>query len=151
MSKRAPCCCTVAAAGADAEWLSCRTVATAGAGVKVSPAVTSSHCSSMAAWYVCVLGLDGQSCIYSFPLQLSKESEFSFAISSTELRPTLVLVLCVCALCSPSLLLPLAISYGHQQQSMVGSPGEWSAHPCRRSGGQHYHRGCNTIQGMHAG
>jgi hypothetical protein len=30
-----------------------------------------------------------------------KESEFSFAISSAELRPTLVLVLCVRSLCLP--------------------------------------------------
>ena len=35
------------------------------------------------------------SCIYSFPLQLSKKSEFSFVISFAELGPTLVLVLCV--------------------------------------------------------
>ena len=47
--KRAP------SAGAGAERLTCRIVATAGVDVKVSPAVTSSHCSSMAA----VLGLDG--------------------------------------------------------------------------------------------
>ena len=57
--ERAPCCCTVAAAGADAERLPCRTVAIAGAGAKVSLAVTSSHCSSIIAWHVCVLGLDG--------------------------------------------------------------------------------------------
>ena len=37
---------------------------------------------------------------HSFPLQLSKENEFSFAISSAQLRPTLVIVLCVCALFS---------------------------------------------------
>ena len=37
------------------ERLSCRTVATAGAGAKVSPGVISSHCSSMTA----VIGLDG--------------------------------------------------------------------------------------------
>ena len=98
--RKAPYCCTVAAAGADVERLSCRTVAAAGAGAKVSLAVTSSHCSSMATWHVCVLELDGYSCIYSFPLQLSKESEFSFAIISAELRPRLVLVLCVCALFS---------------------------------------------------
>ena len=35
--------------------------------------------------------------------------DISFAISSAELWPTLVLVSCVYALCSPSLLLPLAI------------------------------------------
>ena len=45
--KRAPCYCTVAAAEAGAEWFTCRTVATAGAGVKVNPAVTSDHYSSM--------------------------------------------------------------------------------------------------------
>ena len=38
-----------ATAGAGAEWLSCHTVATAGASAEVSPAVTSSHCSSMSA------------------------------------------------------------------------------------------------------
>ena len=32
-----------------------------------------------------------------------KLSEFSFAIYSAKLQPTLVLVLFVCALCSPSL------------------------------------------------
>ena len=53
--KRAPCCCTIAAVGVDAERLTYRTVATAGAGAKVSPAITSSNCSSMFA----VLGLDG--------------------------------------------------------------------------------------------
>ena len=53
-AKKAPCCGTVATARAGVERLSCRTVATARAGVRVSPAVTSSHCSSMAA----VLGLD---------------------------------------------------------------------------------------------
>ena len=40
---------TVAAAGAGAERLTCRTVATVGAGARVSPAVSSSHYSSMAA------------------------------------------------------------------------------------------------------
>ena len=35
----------------------------------------------------------GRVCIYSFPLQLSKESEFSFAISSAELRLTQLRVL----------------------------------------------------------
>jgi len=34
-------------------------------------------------------------------LQLSKESEFSFAISSAELQPTLMLVLCVYSVLSP--------------------------------------------------
>ena len=34
---------------AGAEWLSYRTIATAGVGVKVNPAVTSSHYSNMAA------------------------------------------------------------------------------------------------------
>ena len=57
-AERALCYCTVAAAGAGVEKLPCRIVATAGAGAKVSPAVTSSHCSSMADWHVCVLGLD---------------------------------------------------------------------------------------------
>ena len=38
-------------AGAGAEWLSCRTVATAGTDAIVSPTVTSSHCSSMTAWH----------------------------------------------------------------------------------------------------
>ena len=47
--ERAPCCCIVAAAGAGAERPPQRTVATTGAGVKVSPAVTSSHCSDMVA------------------------------------------------------------------------------------------------------
>ena len=50
--KRAPCCCTVATVGAGIERLSCRTVATAGAGAKVSPVVTSSHCSSMVDLYI---------------------------------------------------------------------------------------------------
>ena len=58
-AERAPCCCTVAAVGAGAERLPCRTVATTGAGAKVSLAVIYSHCSSMTACYVCVLGLDG--------------------------------------------------------------------------------------------
>ena len=58
-AERTPCCCTVAVAGAGAEKLPCRTVATAGAGAKVSSAVTSSHCSSIAAWHICVLKLDG--------------------------------------------------------------------------------------------
>ena len=49
------CSCTVTATGAGTEWLTCRTVATAGADAKVSHAVTSSHCSSMTD----VLGLDG--------------------------------------------------------------------------------------------
>ena len=49
------CCVTVAAAGASVEGLTCRAVAMAGAGAKVSPAVLSSHCYSRAA----VLGLDG--------------------------------------------------------------------------------------------
>ena len=57
--RKAPCCCTVAVAGEDAERLPCRTVAIAGADAKVSPAVISSHCSSMAVGHVCVLGLDG--------------------------------------------------------------------------------------------
>ena len=48
-AEKASCCDTVAAVGADVERLSCRTVATAGAGAKVSSAVTSSHCSSIAA------------------------------------------------------------------------------------------------------
>ena len=46
---RAPCCCTVAAAGAGAKRLPCRTVATAGVGAKVSSTVVSSHRSSMTA------------------------------------------------------------------------------------------------------
>ena len=46
-------------AWANAERLSYRTVTTAMVGAKVSPVVTSSHCSSMAAWHVYVLGLDG--------------------------------------------------------------------------------------------
>ena len=54
-AEKAPCCGTVATAGAGAVRLSCRTVATAGAGAKVSPAVTSSHSSNIAD----VLGLDG--------------------------------------------------------------------------------------------
>ena len=54
-AEKAPCCGTVAAAGVGVERLTCRTVATAGVGTKVSSAVLSSHCSSMAA----VLGLDG--------------------------------------------------------------------------------------------
>ena len=41
--------CPVRAAEAGVEKLSCRTAITAGADVKVSLAVTSSHCSSMAA------------------------------------------------------------------------------------------------------
>ena len=53
--RKVPCCGTVTAAGADAERLTCRTVATAGTGAEVSPAMLSNHCSSMAA----VLGLDG--------------------------------------------------------------------------------------------
>ena len=48
-AERSPCCCIIAAAGADAARLPCRIIATAGADAKVSPAVTSSHCSSMAA------------------------------------------------------------------------------------------------------
>ena len=54
-AEKAPCCGTVAAAGAGAERLTCRTIVTAGAGANVSPVVTSSNCSSMTA----VLGLDG--------------------------------------------------------------------------------------------
>ena len=54
-AERAPCHCTVAAAGAGAERLSCRTIATAGADVKVSPAITSNNYSSKTA----ILGLDG--------------------------------------------------------------------------------------------
>ena len=46
-AERAPCRYTVAATGAGAERLPGRTVATAGADVKVSPAVTSSH------WCLC--------------------------------------------------------------------------------------------------
>ena len=53
--QKASYCGTVAAAGAGAERLTCRTVATEGAYVKISPAVTSSNYSSMAA----VLRLDG--------------------------------------------------------------------------------------------
>ena len=53
--EKAPCCGTVAAAGADAERLTCRTVATVGADARVSSAVISSHYSSMTA----VLELDG--------------------------------------------------------------------------------------------
>ena len=98
---------------------------------RVSPAITSSHCSSLGTWHVYVLGLYGESCICSFPLQLSKVSEFSFVISSAELRPTLVFVLCVRALCSPSLLLPPAVL------CVVGNDGERLAHPCRRSRDQH--------------
>ena len=52
-TEKGPCCGTVATTEAGAEWLTCLIVATAGA--RVSPAVTSSHCSSM----VAVLGLDG--------------------------------------------------------------------------------------------
>jgi len=53
--RKAPCCGTVATAEADAERLTCRTVATAGTCAEVRPAVLSSHYSSMTA----VLGLDG--------------------------------------------------------------------------------------------
>ena len=53
--KRAPYCGTVAAVEVGAERLTCRTIATAGAGAKVSPAVTSSNYSSMTA----ILELDG--------------------------------------------------------------------------------------------
>ena len=58
-AERAPCCCTIAAVGVDVERLPCHIVATVGADAKVSSAVISSHCSSMAAWHVCVLGLYG--------------------------------------------------------------------------------------------
>ena len=54
-AEKAPCCGTVAAAVAGAEWLSCHTVVTAEADARVSPAVSSSHYSSMTA----ALGLDG--------------------------------------------------------------------------------------------
>ena len=100
-AEKAPCCGTVATAGAGAERLTCRTVAVAGVGAEVSPAVTSSHCSSMAACaYLCTRIRCVELYIYSFPLQLSKESKFSFVISSAELWPTLMLVLCVYALFS---------------------------------------------------
>ena len=46
---------TVAIAGAGAEGLTRLTIAIEGAGARLSPAVLSSHCCSMAA----VLGLDG--------------------------------------------------------------------------------------------
>ena len=52
--KKALCCGTVAAARADAERLTCLTVALAGTGAEVSYAVLSSHCCSRTA----VLGLD---------------------------------------------------------------------------------------------
>ena len=47
VSKRAPCCCIVAAAGAGAEKLPCRTVATAGQAPK---SVLLSHLVTVAAW-----------------------------------------------------------------------------------------------------
>ena len=53
--EKAPCCSTVAAVMAGAEQLSYHNVVTAGADARVSPAVLSSNCSSMAA----ALGLDG--------------------------------------------------------------------------------------------
>jgi len=53
--EKAPCCDTVAVVGAGAERLTCSTVATSRGRRRVSPAVLSSHCCSMAA----VLGLDG--------------------------------------------------------------------------------------------
>ena len=53
-TEKAPCYGIVAAAEAGAERINYRTVATAGTGAEVSPAVLSSHCSSMTA----VLGLD---------------------------------------------------------------------------------------------
>ena len=77
------------------------------------------------------------------PLQLSKE-RVQFAISSVELRPTLVLVLCMCVLCSPSRLLPLTIVCGSQRQFMVGIASVCSAtlvsgriSPYQRSRGKH--------------
>ena len=54
-AEKAPCCGTVAAAGAGAEWLTCHTVTTAGAGARVSSTVLSSHCNNRTA----ILGLDG--------------------------------------------------------------------------------------------
>ena len=54
-TEKAPYCGIVATAGAGAERLPCRTVATVGAGTKVSPAVSSSHYSSITA----VLRQDG--------------------------------------------------------------------------------------------
>jgi len=46
--EKAPYRCNVAAAAADAERLPCCIVATAGADAKVSPTVTSNHCSRLA-------------------------------------------------------------------------------------------------------
>jgi hypothetical protein len=51
-AEKALCCGTVALAGTDAERLTCRTVATAGAGAKVSHAVTSGRCRLAAAWHL---------------------------------------------------------------------------------------------------
>ena len=52
----------------------------------------------------------------------SKESEFSFVISSAEFWPMLVLVLCVRALCSLCFLLPLVIVSGREHRGVVGLP-----------------------------
>ena len=91
------------AAGTGAERLTYYTVATARTDARVSPTVSSSHCSSMTA----VLELDGYSCIYSLPLQLGKESsDLPSPIQGFDQHWCLC---CVCMLCSSSLLLPLAI------------------------------------------
>ena len=113
--KRAPYCCTVAAAGAGAERLTCRTVATAGADAKVSPAVTLvtvAACQPDMSVYQDQMGR----VVYIFCHSNSVNRANSVLPSPLQSSGQRQCLCCVCALFHLSLLQPLAIVCGRQRQ-----------------------------------